>query len=150
MLQEQPEQLRQLMQDDFLADTETVDAMKVMGFNEEMIKIALKASANDMGRAVEMMLKMQNDGTYSTVLAQLVDNFVDGAAAAAAGSSSSGISIAAAAANHLKSKADAELKAMEAFARFTEDISTEDDTHLDMPLVQEREILDEYKRFLSM
>lgn len=142
MLQEQPEQLRQSMLDDFVADTEALNTMKTMGFNEEIIKMALKASTNDMNRAVEMMLKMQNDGTYSALLSQLIDNAVSGAPTTA--TSSTCISAA------LKKKADIQLKAMEAFARFSEDISTEDDTHLDMPLVQEQEVLNEYKRYLSM
>lgn len=38
----------------------------------------------------------------------------------------------------------------QAFSRFSEDISAEDDDHLDLPLLQEREILAEYKRYLEM
>lgn len=39
---------------------------------------------------------------------------------------------------------------LQAFERFSEDISPDDDDHLDLPLLQEENLLNEYKRFLDM
>lgn len=45
-----------------------------MGFDIELIRQALKETTNDMQRAVENLLKMQADGSYSTALQELLQN----------------------------------------------------------------------------
>lgn len=105
MLQDQPEQLRQAAADDFIIDDESQRSMITMGFNEEIIKMALQFASNDMSKAVEMLLKMQTEGTYDNLLTQILDG--DGAAGADGGASTS------AAASSARSHIDTKLKAME-------------------------------------
>lgn len=102
MLQDQPEQLRQAAADDFIVDDESQRSMLTMGFNEEIIKMALQFASNDMSKAVEMLLKMQTEGTYDNLLTQILDG-----AGAAGGASTS------AAASSARSHIDTKLKAME-------------------------------------
>lgn len=101
MLQDQPEQLRQAAADDFIVDDVSQRSMITMGFNEEIIKMALQFASNDMSKAVEMLLKMQTEGTYDNLLTQILD----GAGAQGAASTSA----AASARSHI----DKKLKAME-------------------------------------
>lgn len=102
MLQDQSEQLRQAAADDFIVDDEAQRSMLTMGFNEEIIKMALQFASNDMSKAVEMLLKMQTEGTYDNLLTQILDG-----AGSAGGASTS------AAASSARSHIETKLKAME-------------------------------------
>lgn len=42
-----------------------------MGFHAEIIDMALKKSTNEMGAAVEELLRLQANGTYESVLSSL-------------------------------------------------------------------------------
>lgn len=39
---------------------------------------------------------------------------------------------------------------LQAFERFSEDMQNDDDEYLDLPLVEERTLLDEYKKLLNI
>lgn len=63
MLQDNQDQLRQLV-----VDETVVHSMESMGFHPDIIKLALQSALNNMNEAVEILLKMQSDGTYNTML----------------------------------------------------------------------------------
>lgn len=87
MLENNAPALRQQMMDDFLPDTKAMDEMRLMGFDDALIKLSLRCATNDMNAAVETLLKMQADGTYESMLNN-VTNLVGGANGAATASAS--------------------------------------------------------------
>lgn len=45
-----------------------------MGFDVELVREALKNSTNDMQKAIENLLKLQADGTYTDALKEVLKN----------------------------------------------------------------------------
>lgn len=43
-----------------------------------------------------------------------------------------------------------EFNLFQAYERFSEDIESEDNAYLDLPLIDERALIDEYKKMLAM
>lgn len=68
MLQENINELRAQLLDDIVPAAEATAELEEMGFHPAMIKLALQHSLNDVDSAVAAMMKMQNDGTYESVL----------------------------------------------------------------------------------
>lgn len=68
MLQENINELRIQLLDDIVPDDEAIAELVEMGFHSAMIKLALQHSLNNVDSAVASLVKMQNDGTYETVL----------------------------------------------------------------------------------
>jgi hypothetical protein len=104
-----------------------------------MAKMALKATINNQNDALDYLLKLQNDGTYNTILNSLAND--------SGPSTSSGIGPAVAEhAKDLRKKVDE----MKVYKRFTEDISSDEDSYLDLPLQLEEKLINDYKKFLNM
>lgn len=115
------------------------EQMMAMGFDQEMVKMALKNCTNDMEKAIESLLKMQSDGSYFSAFEELLKNLPIPSDLNAGPSTSSAIT------TELRDTANE----MKAFERFSEDIQSTDDDYLDLPLIQERSLLDEYKNLLK-
>lgn len=88
MLQDNQDQLRKLVVEDFVADENVAVSMENMGFDSDMIKMALRFAINNMGEAVEMLLKMQSEGTYQSVLENLKQAVTDATSETAGGATS--------------------------------------------------------------
>lgn len=68
MLQENVNELRIQLLDDIVPDDQAIAELEQMGFHPAMIKLALQHALNDVDNAVASLIKMQNEGTYETVL----------------------------------------------------------------------------------
>lgn len=154
MLQDNSTELRQELATETSTENDLIQEITNMGFNVEIVRMALESvDERTVDRIVEVMLKMQRDGSYEESLATLMatTTAMDGQLLGACSSNQ------AQANNNLEAvkeniqkhiKKHAETK--EAFDRFSEGVSKNDDEYLDLPLVQEEQILLEYKKFLGM
>lgn len=131
-----------------------------MGFDIELIREALKNTTNDMQKAIENLLRMQSDGSYQNALQDVLKNLP-------ASSDPNAPSTSTAIQNmedemqvsflcEYSSYRDCDLSnstyyhRFQAYDRFAEDIELEDNAYLDLPLTEERALLDEYRRMLNM
>jgi hypothetical protein len=109
------------------------------GFTSEMAKMALKTTFNNQNEALDYLLKLQSDGTYDSILNNMSNN--NGP------STSSGLgSTIVQQTKALRKKVDE----MKVYKRFTEDISSDEDSYLDLPLTLEEKLINDYKTFLNM
>ncbi len=77
---------QQKVSEDFIPDTKIVENMTGMGFHPEIINMSLRHACNNMNEAVEMLLRMQGDGTYENLLTSIC-----GASSGATSSASSSL-----------------------------------------------------------
>lgn len=94
MLQTNKTELQQKVSEDFIPDTTIVDQMTKMGFHPEIVNMSLRYAANNMNEAVEMLLRMQGEGTYENLLSSIGGGTSSDATASS--SSTSAASVAAA------------------------------------------------------
>ncbi|XP_037050774.1 NEDD8 ultimate buster 1-like [Bradysia coprophila] len=139
MLQNNKTALQQKVSEDFIPDTKIVDEMTKMGFHPEIINMSLRHVSNNMNEAVDMLLRMQGEGTYDNLLTSIC-----GSTSAAATST---IPAVANAVNILKANVEEATDAMAAFERFSEGVSANEDDYLDLSLVMEENFIAQYKNF---
>lgn len=78
MLQTNKTELQQKVSEDFVPDTTIVDQMTKMGFHPEIINMSLRYAANNMDEAVDMLLRMQGEGTYENLLTSILGTSSEG------------------------------------------------------------------------
>lgn len=133
-----------------------------------MAKAALEKFMNNQNEAVQYLLKLQEDGAYDSMLGSLMDGmwfsifnslfyfyqkyFTAFNQPGASTSNPSGASQAFLQETISKTKNLLEHKKneAEAYNRFKEDINSDEDDYLDLPLIQEENLVLEYKRALNM
>lgn len=71
MLQNNKTELQQKVSEDFKPDSKIADLMVTMGFHPEIINMSLRHSCNNMDEAVDMLLRMQGEGTYENLLTSI-------------------------------------------------------------------------------
>lgn len=71
MLQNNKTGLQQKASEDFIADSKIVDLMTKMGFHPQIVDMSLRYASNNMDEAVDMLLRMQSDGTYEDLLTSI-------------------------------------------------------------------------------
>lgn len=71
MLQNNKTALQQKVAEDFIPDTKIIDQMTKMGFHPEIISMSLRQVSNNMSEAVDMLLRMQGEGTYDNLLTSI-------------------------------------------------------------------------------
>lgn len=74
MLQDNPSVLRDELQQTVKPDESLCEQILNMGFDIELVRDALKNSSNDMQKAIENLLKMQADGSYTEALKEVLKN----------------------------------------------------------------------------
>lgn len=123
-----------------------------LGFDLEIAKHALLNSNNELMAAVDYLFKMQQDGTYDAVVASLqlpsasTSAHTDGASSSQSSEQPNIAKVLQMAKDTVKQKVDAD----EAFRRFREGLTQEnDEEYLDLPLDIEKQLLVEYKRLLG-
>ncbi|XP_055305346.1 NEDD8 ultimate buster 1 [Sitodiplosis mosellana] len=120
-------------------DESLCEQIRNMGFDIEMIRQALKDTTNDMSKAIENLLQMQANGTYQDALKEVLKSVPPALGEA--------LNQATTSAAQTAQDYEGEMKAYE---RFAEDMDLEDNAYLDLPLNEERVLLDEYKKMLDM
>lgn len=74
MLQDNQSMLRDELLQTVTPDESLCEQILNMGFDIELIREALKNTTNDMQKAVENLLKMQADGSYTEALNEVLKN----------------------------------------------------------------------------
>ncbi|XP_014102311.1 NEDD8 ultimate buster 1 isoform X1 [Bactrocera oleae] len=129
------------------ADTDLLEQLKQLGFNEDMVRVALETTSNNMENALDFLVKIF--GNEEELVKQL-ERITEAGKIVIAGddtpSTSSGIG---SLVNTALGKVKDEMESLKAYERFNEDLTSNEQDYLDLPLLQEEQILAEYKRFLE-
>lgn len=120
--------------------------MESLGFHMEMSIIALQSTYDNMTAAVDLLLELQSNGRYTTILNELKQIHTDGPSTSSISSADGAV----ARNEKLLKKLTKEAEQLTAFKRFAEDFNEGEDSHLDLPLEHEEKIINEYKKFLGM
>ncbi|XP_011187901.2 NEDD8 ultimate buster 1 [Zeugodacus cucurbitae] len=128
------------------ADLDLLEQLKQLGFNEDMVRVALETNKNNVDKALDFLVKIF--GNEEELLKQM--ERISEVAKVVVGddtpTTSSGItSLVSSALGKVKN----EMESLKAYERFNEDLTTNEQDYLDLPLLQEEQILAEYKRFLE-
>lgn len=150
-LQDNVIDLHEELANDTTAKEKIIDEITKMGFDKEIVKIALQSvDEQTVDRIVEVLVKMQQDGSYNDSVATLLASGLDNVATACSSTQLLGNTNIEAVKENIQKHISKHVETKEAFDRFSDDVATDENEYLDLPLVQEEEILLEYKRFLSM
>lgn len=132
-----------------------LDDLVKMGFDAKVVKSCLKTITDGSNLTVDMLVEklfsMQNDGRYEEALRASSGSESEASTStcsSCSGSSCSCTTDSESEKNQPPEKDENNLK--EAFDRLADGVSTEDDNYLDLPLVQEEMILNEYKQYFKM
>ncbi|XP_061396692.1 NEDD8 ultimate buster 1 [Musca vetustissima] len=135
------------------ADSEILTQLQQLGFTEDMARVALETTQNSLDKAIEFLIKTHGS---ETELLTAMERISTSAAAAASDmvanqdnegpSTSSGVT---SLVTKALDKAQKEIESLKAYKRFTEEMPDNEHDYLDLPLVQEEQILVEYKRLLE-
>lgn len=162
MLQENQSILRDELQQTVQPNENLAQQIIGMGFDIELVRQALQNSTNDMQKAIENLLKMQSNGTYESALKEAIDTVSKVSLAAGVNGPSTSQAIQnledEQQVNHLHTLLVYSCTNhtrmfnlyFQAYDRFAEDMDVEDDAYLDLPLIEERALLDEYKKMLNI
>ncbi|XP_053950530.1 uncharacterized protein LOC128858361 [Anastrepha ludens] len=146
LLQTNSDELLQSLPKKENADSDILEQLKELGFNEEIVRVALETTQNDPGKALDFLVKIF--GNEEDLLKQI--SRIAEATKEIVGddtpSTSSGLSSLASTA---MDKVKNEIESLRAYERFNEDLTSNGQDYLDLPLLQEEQILAEYKRFLE-
>lgn len=115
MLEKNKTELQRKVAEDFVPDATIVDQMTKMGFHPEIINMSLRHACNSMDDAVDMLLRMQGEGTYENLLTSICGSTFGASSSTASTSESTPMSSVAAAVieNFKKVKSDEDVNAME-------------------------------------
>lgn len=72
MLQNNQAELQRKASEDFIPNTTVVDRLTKMGFPSQLVDVCLREASNNMEEAVEAALRMQSDGSYEAILANVL------------------------------------------------------------------------------
>lgn len=130
-------------------DTLLNEFMK-MGFDEQTVRLALESSHNDSEKAINFLLKtFDNHDDINAKIQELVNSNSNSNTEPSTSSGAAFDGGDATVLSKFLKKAHEEIDSMSAYNRFSEDVSSNDDDYLDLPLLQEEQFLAEYKRFLE-
>ncbi|XP_053687426.1 NEDD8 ultimate buster 1-like [Sabethes cyaneus] len=125
------------------------DKLIDFGFHEKAAQAALKQTVNNFEEAVEVLLNARRDNTYDALLST-VSNEASNSNSSGTGSSDSSNSEEAGS-SRKKDEKDSKKEMMDIlYKSFSKDIDTDTDSYLDLPLIEEASILDNYKKLLNM
>lgn len=144
MIQQNYEELSLELSKDVTPKEDLLDQITKIGFPKEIVEMALKYNTNDMEKTVDYLLSLQSNINFASTLEAITSQFFDGP------STSSGSADVDALKEKFKKRIKTDLEEREALERFSEDVSAESDDHLDLTLIQEENILIEYKKFLNI
>lgn len=149
LLHSNAEELSRSLPPSQTADDEILSQLKQLGFSEEMARAALETTQNSLDKAIEFLMKTHGSETElmetmermtATASAIITNNDYEGP------STSSGVNTLV---TKALDKAHKEMESLKAYKRFTEEMPDNEHDYLDLPLIQEEQILTEYKRLLE-
>ncbi|XP_037937514.1 NEDD8 ultimate buster 1 [Teleopsis dalmanni] len=143
LLQTQGDELRSSVSAPTSVNNLLLDELKKLGFDEQLANIALQTTGNNIDKAADYLIRMLNDENQLKSMMEKVSQALN---AADGPSTSSGIN---SLASDLIQKAQLELESLTAYRRFHVDITDTENDYLDLPLLQEEQILTEYRNLLT-
>uniref|UniRef100_A0A1A9WA10 UBA domain-containing protein n=1 Tax=Glossina brevipalpis TaxID=37001 RepID=A0A1A9WA10_9MUSC len=143
LLQNHPEELSRKLPSHRSADIELMQQLQQLGFSESYVRIALETTRNNLERAIDFLIKMYTD---EEDLAKFVERMTTIAAEQGAPSTSTGLN---SLAQRIAQRAMNEIESLNAYNRFKQDFIDNEMDYLDLPLIQEEQILEEYKHLLK-
>lgn len=109
-----------------------------------MARVALETMHNNIEKSIDFLVKTFGN---EEELRKTMERMAESATSALSGASTS--AGAASLVDKVMQKAQAEIDSLKAYNRFNEDITENENDYLDLPLVQEEQILAEYKHLLE-
>ncbi|ALC48542.1 CG15445 [Drosophila busckii] len=134
-----------------LPDTPSADALQLatllqLGFPEAAARAALESTRNQLEQATDFLLKSLQSEEELMETVERIMNLASGDASAASTSQGSAIG---GLMDSVLQKAQAELTAYHAYKRLHADLTHNEQDYLDLPLVQEEQLLLEYRKLLE-
>ncbi|KAH8344529.1 hypothetical protein KR084_005944 [Drosophila pseudotakahashii] len=151
LLQTEADELRAaLPRNSVASDQDKLAQLLQLGFNEDNSRVALENASNNMERAIECLLRaFQSEDELRETIERVGRMTFDGPSTSNAsiieGQTAPPSPLIEAVLKHARS----EIETYKAFERFNADISQNDMDYLDLPLVQEEKVLQEYLGLLQ-
>ncbi|KAM7348693.1 NEDD8 ultimate buster 1 isoform 2-T2 [Cochliomyia hominivorax] len=149
ILQSNAEELRQNLPPAADVDNDILAQLQQLGFSEDMARVALETTQNSLDSAIEFLVKMYGSETeLMTAMERMIEagnTLAENANYGGPSTSSGGNTLITKALDVCKKEMDS----LKAYERFTEEITDNEQDYLDLPLIQEEQILAEYKRLLE-
>ncbi|XP_068156814.1 NEDD8 ultimate buster 1 [Drosophila tropicalis] len=157
LLQFHADELRANVQTTPPADEQLLNILHQLGFPIPLVRVALETTQNDMKRAVEFLLKSQSNENQilkiiETMAQTLSGNLNDQQQPTSSSNARPYIDLSSSKMQMIETfltMAKSELESYKAYKRFNEDVTMNDNDYLDLPLIQEEQILIEYKHLLE-
>ncbi|KAH8344627.1 hypothetical protein KR067_001670 [Drosophila pandora] len=131
------------------ADDDQLKHLLRLGFDEPAVRAALESTDNNVERAIEFLLRaFQTEEELQETMDKIskLSHNEDGPSTS---SSSSSSPLSSPIINSVLRQAQVEIDAIKAYQRFNSDINQNDQDYLDLPLVQEEQLLAEYRCLLE-
>ncbi|XP_017056314.1 NEDD8 ultimate buster 1 [Drosophila ficusphila] len=154
LLQNEPDELRSAVPPTHAS----VDLVKLghllqLGFKEENVRVALETTSNDVERAIECLLRAFQSEDELKQTMERASRMIEGLDSDGPSTSTSAGQMQAAPPSPIieavLKHARSEMETNKAYERFNSDLSQNDQDYLDLPLVQEEMVLNEYLNLLQ-
>ena len=148
-MQTNADELRENLPPTLPADNDILSQLQQLGFDEEIARLALETSENSLDSAIEFLMKLHGN---EEELESLMTRMMELATSTADNNDYGGPSTSSGADSLLTKALDQakkEMESLKAYDRFTQELTNTEQDYLDLPLVQEEQILAEYKRLLE-
>ncbi|TDG39228.1 hypothetical protein AWZ03_014349 [Drosophila navojoa] len=140
-----------------LPESQSVDGVQLavllqLGFKEPAARAALESAENNLERATDFLLKAIQSEEELLLTVERVTKLANGGAFELNGASTSHAAEGAPSSfliDAVLQKAKAEVQAYQAFKRLNADLTNADQDYLDLPLLQEEQLLAEYRNLLE-
>ncbi|KAL9882660.1 NEDD8 ultimate buster 1 [Glossina fuscipes fuscipes] len=143
LLQNHTEELSRKLPLEGTINIDLMEQLQQLGFSESRVRIALEATRNNLESAIDFLVKMYTD---EKDLSMFIERMTAVATDQGAPSTSTGLN---SLAQQIVEKAAKEIESLNAYNRFKQDFIANDFDYLDLPLIQEEQILAEYKHLLK-
>ncbi|XP_017052858.2 NEDD8 ultimate buster 1 [Drosophila ficusphila] len=138
-------------------DESLLSTLEQLGFQAQAAQAALETTGNDFGKCMEFLMKSFTNEkdllAFIETIKKLVEqNGPSGSKKTRTNSSTSVVNLSTSKLSLIQSalaKAKSEMETYNAFKRFNKNLSENNSNYLDLPLVQEEQILSEYRRLLE-
>ncbi|XP_075156008.1 NEDD8 ultimate buster 1 [Haematobia irritans] len=130
-------------------DNDILSQLQQLGFTEDLARVALETTQNSLDKAIEFLIKTHGSETELMAAMEKMANVAASAITSSqfdGPSTSSGVN---GLVTKALDKAHKEMESLKAYKRFTEEMPDNEHDYLDLPLIQEEQILAEYKRLLE-
>lgn len=150
LLQTNSAELRATLLESQSADAVQLAALLQLGFTEPAARAALESAQNNLEQATDFLLKaIQSEEELLQTVERVTQLATDGIGSDAASTSQAAISPTGSLIDAVLQKAKAEMEAYQAYKRLHADLTHSDQDYLDLPLLQEEQLLAEYRNLLE-